>query len=280
MKATMRPIQPQLNVRENLRSYASLFVRALKASFAYRAATVTSVIGATCIYAIPMLVWRFVYAQDSGTTTIPKAQMFPYLLLACCVNYGLSMNIENRIGQRIRLGLIATDLLKPVDFQLSQGLQCLSDGLFNGSLGLVVFVFGYLILGPEVLPKNAGAFGLFLISFLLAFLVMYCICFVFVQGAFYTYSGYGIFASRGAMHQTFSGMSAPLALYPPFLKTAGFWLPFRHTIHTPVSIYMGWVKGPQAVDLILQQAAWVAGLFLVGRFLMGKALKQLEVQGG
>jgi len=190
------------------------------------------------------------------------------------------MNIENRIGQRIRLGLIATDLLKPVDFQLSQALQCLSDGIFNGALGLVVFVFGYFFLGPEVLPHSLPAFGLFLISFFMAFLVMYSICFVFVQGAFYTYSGYGIFASRGALHQTFSGMSAPLALYPPLFNTIGLWLPFRHAIYTPVSIYMGWVQGREAVDLLFQQAAWVAGLSLLGRFLMVKALKQLEVQGG
>src|SRR5579859_3612286 len=181
----IKPVQPQLNFQENLRSYASLFLRSLKASFAYRASTVTSVIGTTFIYAIPLLVWRHVYAQNPGALSIPANQMFPYLLLACCVNYGLSMNIENRIGQRIRLGLIATDLLKPVDFQLSQALQCVSDGIFNGALGTVVFVCGYLLLGPEVLPKGFLAFGLFLVSFLLAFLVMYCICFVFVQGAFY-----------------------------------------------------------------------------------------------
>ena len=276
----IKPIQPQLNLRENLRSYASLFLRSLKASFAYRASTVTSVIGTTFIYAIPLLVWRHVYAQNSGTLAVPKAQMFPYLLVACCVNYGLSMNIENRIGQRIRLGLIATDLLKPVDFQLSQALQCVSDGIFNGALGIVVFIVGFFLLGPEVFPKGFLAFGLFLVSFLLAFLVMYCICFVFVQGAFYTYSGYGIFASRGALHQTFSGMSAPLILYPPFLKTIGFWLPFRHAIDTPVSIYLGWKTGMEAIHLILLQAAWVVGLFLLGRLLMKYALRQMEVQGG
>ena len=51
------------------------------------------------IYAIPVLVWMHVYDQSTTPMVVPRAQMFPYLLLACCVNYGLSMNIENRIGQ-------------------------------------------------------------------------------------------------------------------------------------------------------------------------------------
>jgi ABC-2 type transport system permease protein len=276
----MRPLSSHLTFIENLRSYGSLFVRSLKASFAYRASTVTSVITATFVYAIPMLVWWQVYLQNPTGPSVSRAQMFPYLLLAGCVNYALSMSVEFRIGQRIRQGLIATDLLKPVDFQISQGIQALSDGLFNGALGMVVFGCGYLALGRGVLPADGMAFCLFLVSFLLAFLIQYFVCFVFVQGAFYTYSGYGIFAARGALHQTFSGLSAPLALYPPFLKSAGEWLPFRHTIHTPVSIYMGWVTGWTAVDLVLQQVLWVVGLYLLGKLLMIQALKQLEVQGG
>ena len=58
----------------------------------------------------------------------------------------MGMSVEFRIGQRIRQGLIATDLLKPVDFQIAQGIQALSDGLFNGALGMVFFFCGYLVL--------------------------------------------------------------------------------------------------------------------------------------
>jgi ABC-2 type transport system permease protein len=276
----MRPLQPALTPLEFLKGYTSLFVRSLKASFAYRATTVTSLLTATVAYAIPMLVWRQVYAQSPTGLPISQAQMFPYLLLACCVNYSLGMSVEFRISQRIRMGLIATDLLKPLDFQVAQGVQSVSDGFFNGFLGMTVFFCGYLFLGSEVFPASGEAFGLFILSYLLAFLVMYSVCFIFVQGAFYTYSGYGILTSRIALQQTFSGMSAPLTLYPPFLATIGHWLPFQHTIFTPVSIYMGWVQGGQAWRLIGEQALWALSLFIVGKILMNQALKQLEIQGG
>lgn len=275
----MRPLQPQLTWAESLRSYLSLFGRSLRASFAYRASTVTSLLTAMFMYAVPMLVWRQVYAQKPDLL-VAKAQMFPYLLLAGCVNYGLSMSVEFRIGQRIRQGLIATDLLKPVDFQVAQGVQAISDGLFNGALGSLVFLCGWFFLGDQVLPADGKALALFLPSFLMAFLIQYLVCFIFVQGAFYTYSGYGIFAARGALHYTFSGMTAPLTLYPPFLFHLGQWLPFRHTLFTPISIYLGWSKGVEAWSLLGQQCLWILGLYALGRLLMTRALKQMEVQGG
>jgi ABC-2 type transport system permease protein len=241
---------------------------------------VNSLLTASVVYAVTILVWRQVYVQNSAGMPISREDMFTYLLLACCISYALNVGIEFRIGQRIRSGLIATDLLKPIDLQISQFIQCLSDSLFNGMLGLVVFFFGYLFLGPNVFPASLTSFGLFIVSFLLGFLVMYSICFVFVQGIFYTYSFYGVLTSRNALQLTFSGLYAPLTLFQPVLKSIGYWLPFRHTIYTPVSIYMGWFKGTEAYLLMLEQAAWVVGLSILGRLLMLKSLKQLEVQGG
>jgi len=276
----MRPLQQPLSLSASLNGYASFFVRCMKASFAYRATVITNLATTAIFYAITIMVWRQVYSQNSNLT-ISSSQMFIYLLLAGCGNYALGgMVVEFRIGNRIRTGLIATDLLKPVDFQISQGIQALSDGLFNGSLSIVVFLLGFCVFKEQMFPASLQALGLSILSFLLGLVVMYGIGFVFVQGAFYTYSGYGIFAARNALQGTFSGVFAPLSFYPPVLKTVAEWLPYRHTIYTPISIYMGWAKDNDAYSLILQQAAWAVGLLLLGRFLMKYALKQLEIQGG
>jgi len=276
IRALSRPLSPL----DLAKGYLSLLNRSLRANFAYRSTTVMGLLTAALSYALTMLVWKCVYDENPGTVTIPHAQMFSYLALAFCVNYAISMNVENRVGQRIRMGLIATDLLKPVDFQTAQAVQALADGLFNSTLGVCVFACSYLLLGPSILPASPSALGAFAVSLLLAFLIHYGICFLFIQGAFFVNNGYGIFAARFALHQTFSGLSAPLTLYPPVLKTLGAWLPFQHVIYTPISIYTGALQG-QAVFLALgRQALWALALFLGGKFLMTKALKQFEVQGG
>ncbi len=276
----MRPLQPQLTLGEKLRSYSSLFVRSMKAGFAYRSSTVTSVMTATFIYAIPMLVWRQVYAQNPNGPGVSRAKMFPYLLLACCVNYALSMGVEFRIGQRIRQGLIATDLLKPVDFQIAQGIQSISDSVFNAFLGMTVFYAVTWSWARVFFQQGSSPCAFFSSAFFLpsSFNTAFASC--SSRGPSTPIVAMGSLPPGVRSTRLFSGMSAPLSMYPPFLMAAGEWLPFRHTIYTPVSIYMGWVQGPQAVDLILQQALWVLGLFFLGKLLMVRSLKQLEVQGG
>ncbi len=269
-----------MSFRESLLGYLTYLNRALKANFAYKASTFLGLFTSGLAYGTSVLIWSHVYGQKGVSIAMSRRAMFAYLALAFCLNYALSINIDQRVGQRIRLGLIATDLLKPLDFQLSQAMQALSDCLFNSFVGLTILAWVFYFLGGQILPKSPEALGLFIISLFLAFLVQYSIVFLFVQGAFYTYSGYGIFASRLALHQTFSGFSAPLTLYPPVLLSVGRWLPFQHVIYTPISIYLGNVEGAAALRLLGEQALWGLGLYGLGYFTMRKALGQLEIQGG
>lgn len=276
----MRPLARPLNFWESFNGYLAYVNRALKANFAYKASTFLGLFTAGLSYGVTVLLWNHVYTQKGSSLLMTRQEMFAYLALAFCLNYALTINIDQRVGQRIRLGLIATDLLKPLDFQLSQAMQALSDALFNSFVGMGILVLVFYFLGGQILPKSPEAFGLFLVSLFLAFLVQYSIVFLFIQGAFYTYSGYGIFASRIALHQTFSGLSAPLTFYPSVLLTVGRWLPFQHVIFTPVFIYLGRVEGADAYRLLGEQALWGFGLYAAGYFAMRKALGQLEIQGG
>lgn len=267
-------------LRAEVASYLALFGRSVRANFAYRTSLLPSMLSAGLSYAVPVLVWRHVYAANPGSRTVPSASLFPYLLLAGCLNYALGMSVESRVGQRIRTGMIATDLLKPVDFQLAQASQALSDGLFNLVLCLPIGLVAYLALGSGVLPADGWALLGAAASVVLAFVILFSISFLFVQAAFYTYSGYGIFAARTALQQTFSGLSAPLVMFPAWLKGASEWLPFRHTIHSPISVYLGWTRGAAVWHTLLAQALWAALLFALGRWTLRHALRRLEIQGG
>lgn len=263
-----------------LSSYVALFVRSVRANFAYRSSLLPSMVSAGISYAVPVLVWRHVYAANPRAATVPAAALFPYLLLAGCLNYALGMSVEFRIGQRIRTGAIATDLLKPVDFQLAQASQALSDGLFNVFLCLPIGFVAYLALGQGMFPASGLALIGFVFSVALSFVIMFSISFLFVQAAFFTYSGYGIFAARTALQQTFSGLSAPLVMFPLWLRSLSEWLPFRHTIHSPISIYLGWTRGAALWHTLAEQALWAVLLFGLGRWTLGLALRRLEIQGG
>jgi ABC-2 type transport system permease protein len=264
----------------DLATLRELFLRAVRASFAYKPALLMSMLSAAVAYAIPMLVWRHIYGHSSQHQALPAEQLFPYLLIAGCLNFAFAMSVESRIGQRIRMGLIATDLLRPVDFQMAQLAQGLSDGVFNVCLVLPIYAATLLFWGHHALPHSIIALAAFLVSVVLSFVILFAVSFIFVQATFITYSGYGVFVARNALQQTFSGLSAPLILFPPWLRAAAEWLPFRHTINTPISIYLGWLRGAEVGRALAAQALWAVGLLLLGRFLLGRALRRFEIQGG
>ena len=174
----LKPLSPPLTLAEHVRSYFSFLVRTLKANFAYKSSTFLGLFTASLVYSITVLIWSHVYSQQGHSLTVPKVEMFAYLALAFSLNYALNINIDQRIGNRIRTGLIATDLLKPVNFQLAQAMQALSDSLFNSFISLGILAAAYLALGPLVLPKSAATLGLFLVSLFLGFLIQYSIVFI------------------------------------------------------------------------------------------------------
>ncbi|HVJ21148.1 MAG TPA: ABC-2 family transporter protein [Polyangiaceae bacterium] len=267
-------------LKAELATLRALFARAVRVNFAYTSALPMTLIGVGFSTVIPMLIWRHVYQVNPRALPLPPDELFSYLLVAGCLNYVSMMNVEGRIGQRIRLGLIAIDLLRPVDFQLGQVTQALADALFNVLVMLPLFALAVLLWGEAALPESLPALAAAAVSALLGMTILFAISYIIVQAAFVTYSGYGVFVARNALQLTFSGLSAPLVLFPDRLRTIAEWLPFRHTIHTPVSIFVGWIDGAAIARALLAQLVWAAALLLFGRWLLGVSLRRFEVQGG
>lgn len=263
-----------------LGAQAALFVRSLRTSFAYKPAMLLGMFTVAVSYLVPMLVWRHVYASRSTPLAVPAEFLFPYLLLASALNYCMGLGVEWRVGQRIRQGLIATDLLRPVDFQLTQLVQALADLALNVTMVLPFLGLAYALWGRAALPHDGWSLLAFGASAFFGLLIQFSVAYIFVQTAFITFSNYGVFVARAALQLTFAGISAPLALFPPALRRVAEYLPFCHTIHTPVAIYLGAIPLGQVPLLLAVQAAWALGLLLLGRALLQLSLRYLEIQGG
>jgi ABC-2 type transport system permease protein len=86
--------------------------------------------------------------------------------------------------------------------------------------------------------------------------------------------------ARAALHQVFSGLSAPLVMFPPPLRRVAAWLPFRHEIETPARLWLGQASLAEAPSLLLQQAAWGVGLVLAGELVFRAVMHRHQIQGG
>lgn len=256
-------------------AYSSFFKRALSSHLAYASAVWVNLFAMACGFSFTLMVWH--YAKQG---TADATQFYAYLTLAFALNFSLSMAFERYVGERIREGLIATDLLKPVDYTWLFFFQAASDIVFQTAFGLVVLGVAWSVLGPALAPASPEAFGLALLGTLLAFWVQFHLGFLFVQMIFATNSNYGPFTLRMLFHTALGGIFAPLDVYPPALQKFAMALPFHHVIYTPVALYQGRIAGAAAWAALASSAAWGLALFVVSRWSFSLIRRYLTIQGG
>ena len=274
------PLRAPLGLIDSLRAFIVLIEKTLRARMVYRLSTLVSVLASAAGYCIFLLVWLEVYRQRGSTPALSSSQVFPYLVAAFVLNFTLASSLENRAGTRIMRGLITADLSKPMGFMPWHLAQATGDLIGNGLLALPIAVLGVASLGQGLAPPNAGAAILGLASILLGFFVNFALGFLTIQAFFVTDSYYGIAFTRIALHNAFSGLSAPLALFPEPMRGIASYLPFRHVIETPARVWLGQVQGFAALRCMLLQLLWVAILLPLGSAVFRLALRRVQIQGG
>jgi ABC-2 type transport system permease protein len=274
------PLRAPLGVLDSTRAFLVLIEKTLRARMVYRISTLVSVLASAAGYCIFLLVWSEVYRQRGSTPALPSSQLFPYLVAAFLLNFMLASSLENRAGVRIMRGLITADLSKPMAFMPWHLAQAMGDLLGNCLLALPIAALGFASLGHGLAPPNLSAAILGLGSVLLGFLVNFALGFLVIQAFFITDSYYGIAFTRIALHNTFSGLSAPLALFPGALRGIAGCLPFRHVIETPARVWLGQVQGLTALRYMLLQVLWIAILLPLGGAVFRLAIRHVQIQGG
>jgi ABC-2 type transport system permease protein len=266
--------------RQSLLGFCVLAQKTAQTKLTYRLATVLSLLSGALAYGVFLLVWREVYRANPRPGPLSREQMMAYLVVAFVVNSILAIAVEMRFLQRVRMGLVAGDLIRPLGFVFFQMAQAAGDVLVNTLYAVPIYLVGCWFVGSALLPVSAVAALLGLVSLGLGFLIGFGISYLMVQAAFLLQSGYGVFFARAAVHQIFSGLSAPLVMFPAGLRSAAEALPFHHEIETPVRIWLGHAQGYEAGSLLAAQAAWGVGLILAGELIFRAVMRRHQIQGG
>jgi ABC-2 type transport system permease protein len=267
-------------LRQSLAGFVVLAQKTAQTKLTYRLATLITLLSSGCAYCVFLLVWREVYRRDPHAGPLSREQMMAYLVMAFLVNSALIMNVETRFLQRVRMGLVTGDLLRPLSFVFFQMAQATGDVAVNVVFAAPIYAAGLLFAGGALSPASPLAAVLGALSLALAFFIAFGVSYLLVQASFVLQSGYGIFFARAALHQVFSGLSAPLVLFPPSLRRVAEWLPFRCEVETPVRLWLGYAEVADAPLLLAEQAAWGLGLLVTGELVFRAVMRHHQVQGG
>jgi ABC-2 type transport system permease protein len=271
---------PYPTLRQSLLGFCVLAQKTAQTKLTYRLATVVSLISSALAYGIFLLVWREVYRHNPRPGPLSREQMMAYLVLAFVTNAILTIAVETRFLQRVRMGLVAGDLIRPLGFVFFQLAQAAGDVLVNALYAVPIYLIGFWFVGGALLPASGLSAALGLVSVGLAFLIAFGVSYLMVQAAFLLQSGYGVFFARAAVHQIFSGLSAPLVMFPDGLRRTAELLPFHHEIETPVRIWLGQARGGEVLSLLAAQAAWGLGLVVAGDLIFRAVMHRHQIQGG
>jgi ABC-2 type transport system permease protein len=257
----------------------ALTVIAFKRRAAYKTQWfVGSLIGGTELLT-SLALWAAVLAERGEVGGYDWDAMRTYYVLAFVTAAIAFGGTEGLAAQRILDGMVAIDLLKPVDFQRARAAEYTGSILGNlPTLGVGLAV-SILFLDP-LPPVSAAAGALALVSVLLIVPLAFGLMFLSVMLCFWTRSYHGVMWSRRTITAFFSGLMVPLALMPAALQSVVGWLPFVHIATTPSNIYLGRVDTTGALGLVALEAAWCVALWLLGRVLWNRAVKVVTVHGG
>ena len=78
----------------------------------------------------------------------------------------------------------------------------------------------------------------------------------------------------------FSGVIAPITLFPNWFQNLSKILPFKELIYTPVNIWLGQVQTSEIIFVIIKQILWGIFLYIIAKVFFNHAIKKITINGG
>jgi ABC-2 type transport system permease protein len=180
----------------------------------------------------------------------------------------------------IRTGEIAVDLLRPMDFFAAWLARDLGRAAFHLLGRGVPLLLVYPLFFRLVWPSSAWQWLAFGFSVGLAVVASFAWRFLVNCAAFWTVDARGVGRMAFLGMLLVSGLVVPLAFFPDPWQWLVRGLPFAAFINAPAEVFMGSVRGPALAATLGLQLFWVAALTVAARWVFGRGVRHLVVQGG
>lgn len=263
-----------------MRPYLAVLGCRLAATLQYRSAALSGAVTQLFWGCVKMMILMALYAQAEGPQPITLAQAITYIWLSQATITLLPWDVDDDIEEMIKSGNVATALIHPLDIY---GL------FFSRSLALRLFptlVRAAIVISIAALffslapPLSAATVLVFVISLVLAAVLSSAITALVSTTLFWTISGEGIQKIMPHCTLLLSGLVLPLPLFPDWVQPILSIQPFRGVIDIPCRIYTGVIPLGEVIYAYLFQIVWTVIIVKAGQWLMARALRRVEIQGG
>ncbi len=224
--------------------------------------------------------WRAVYAERSVIAGLDLNQTLSYIILAQIFTPVVhAPSTISRFGHLMREGLMAIELLRPLDFQGASYVTNLAEVALSLLLHLPLALIGWLLFRYTV-PLDPLIWLAFLVTLVLGNAALFFFDWIIACASFYSTESWGLGVLRFGIGTFFSGALVPLVMMPPWLQGLAATLPFAQALYVPVSLLSGITSLADMPRIWLIQLAYLLVLGLLSRLVFSRAVRQVTVQGG
>ena len=223
--------------------------------------------------------FRTLYSGSQSGLDATLSETVTYLIISKFAQF-FNMSTMGRIQSRIISGEIATDLLRPVEYDFLMLVQEFGAWLQRIlSIAIPDVLFSLLLV--KFKPPGSIAFGLcFAASLFLSFLIMFFANYSVSLAAFWIPYLWSLNNVSTTLFIILSGAMIPLWFYPDGIRVVLEWLPFSFAVYMPINIYLGRIALEELPLLFFKQTLWILILWLISRFIWSRATRKIIVNGG
>lgn len=265
-----------------IRALPTLLKIGFAEAVAYRAEMLVWVF-ATTMPLVMMMMWTTVATvapvTGQGGAQWGTGAFVAYFLVVFIVRQLISAWASWEINFEVRHGQLAMRLLRPMHPIVSYAMSNLAYMPLRALVTAPVFAILVVTQG-EHLTRDWALGLLWCAAMLGAWLISFFVNVVVGSLAFFLESSIKVMDVWLALFFVFSGYLFPLDLFPPWLRAATDWLPFRYQIALPVELLLGKVTASEAAGLVARQYLW-AGIFVfLALTLWRNGVKRFQAYGG
>ena len=227
-----------------------------------------------------IFLWKTLFQEQAAIDSYTWDDMIIYTMIAFFMKASMSWGTESKISSSVLDGSIIMELVKPISYQVRCFFETMGSCIIEGSVAFVAAVVSMVCLCDicaYLIPERCL---LLIISLILAFLIRFCITYLVGLTTFYTTNGVGIMYLRQVITDIFSGALLPISFYPIWFQKFADLLPFQSIVYLPTQLFLGRVRGQEAVQILLVQCVWVLVIWMLGHLFFKFAIRKITIQGG
>jgi ABC-2 type transport system permease protein len=261
-----------------LRAFPTLLRIGFLDAVAYRAELLVWMLATTM--PLVMLALFTTVAASGPIGRYGQPELIAYFLATFIVRQLTGSWVFYEMCFEVRNGTLAMRLLRPVHPLFAYAAENLAALPMRFLVSLPVAAIALAWVGGRAVTHAPAMWVLFAASILGAWLITLSVNFAIGCLAFFVESSMKLMDTWLVFFFVLSGYLIPVDLFPPGVRAAVDWLPFRYQIGLPVELMTGAHGTAHALSLLGRQWAWVAIGFVTTSVLWRTGLRRFAAYGG